>query len=830
MWFIFIVLGTAAGLLDNDWPPVPAMGLLLLIAWRLLHCRSLVRGSSRPETGRKRCCFLTQAASGAGVLILTYLLTNVYLAVQFDRLFPAKLAAADLQLTGEVLQVAKQEAGYQQLHFQVGHCRPLNQQAVPGCDYRGALMLNRYLSDSEPSEVARAGERWRFQVRVYPLHGFVNPGQGRYRLLQMAKGVYGRGYVRHESASQRLEAASWLQQQVSRWQQGFQQRIRGRLETLPSGAQPALTRALLSGSSRGLDDGQWSLLQATGTVHLVVVSGLHLGVLLGIGWLLTRLIARVFPLDRHWQRVTLLLLPFALLLPMLLIWPGGVAVERAFLMALLLVLLRAAGVVLPALRILQLAVVVLLVSQPLYLLRPGFYYSVLAVALLLLMVTAGAGKTSVLRIQLVLLLGLLPLQSFWLNTPDLVSGLANLIAIPLVSLLILPLALLLMLLPLPGLADLLMQMESLFWQWLQLTLELGPGVWPLDLSASLLLILAAVLLALPVLPGRYPAVLALVLLLIFREPAGRPGPAFQVQLLDVGQGLAVLVQAGGRLLLYDSGPQFRSGFMPLATVLPPLLRRDALSLDRVVISHQDNDHAGGVPVAASMLSAQGDWLAGQAGGLTQQLQESGPVSEHRVQRCYQGQQWQWGTVQFRVLYPPRGAVSPSVTGSSSVPAADETRPDNDFSCVLHIRSLTDPQQSLLLTGDIGDRAERWLLASGQALQARWLVASHHGSAAGNSLAFLAAVQPEGILYSAGARNSYGHPAKQVQQRVAYLRGQALVGYRNTQSEGGQAARFREYNTADTGALTLVPDQARGVGWQLELQREFLPLRWRWQGF
>lgn len=810
MWFFVVILGVIAGLTDNDWPPIEALFLLGLIAVSLLRqCISC------------RVCFAT------GLGILAYLYVNVYLAVLFENSLPEYLYGQSLQVDGEVVDVLKASENHQQVRFQVDDCQvvalpvalkaPSKKQVHDDrCRFSGDVILNRYFKplsdnnlkgDKESAAIddlsgrMRPGERWRLSVRLYPIRGFVNPGQSRYRLLQLAKGIMGRGYVKNDAQSLRLSAASQWRQWQSDWRSAF--RVKAGQPGLP------LVSTLLTGKSDSLSSEQWSLLQQTGTVHLVVVSGLHLGVLLGAGWLLVSLLPRIVPLDRYWQRLVLLLAPVLLLLPMLLIWPPGVAISRALLMALLVIFIRARGVHISPFSILMFVVILLLISQPLYLLRPGFYYSVWAVALLLMLVSGGRQAGLFLRIQLVLMAGLLPLQHIWLNTPDLISGLINLVAIPLVSLLILPLALVMVLSPFEAVSSLatwlMAFLEPAFWQVLEFGGNSGWGVPVFSPWLYGLLVLFAIVWALPVIPGRAVVLLALLTALVVPGDEGEKSSAkgFEIEVFDVGQGLAVAVAADDQLLVYDTGPVFRSGFAPVAMVLPPRLRSEGLGIDLLVVSHDDRDHAGGLE---ELLPFSNRVMAGQAERIL--------LDDRLVFSCYQGQTWRWGQVSIEVLYPPKH------------PLRVTNRSDNDRSCVLKLQSVEYPDQSILLTGDIDSVAEQWLLSSGQDLSARWLVASHHGSAGGNSLAFLSAVSPEGVIYSAGYRNSYGHPAKKVQQRLAYLRREASDAKRNINPDHFPLF-YREYNTADLGALKLRDLNGDGR-WEIQGQRELIPKRWLWR--
>jgi competence protein ComEC len=263
-------------------------------------------------------------------------------------------------------------------------------------------------------------------------------------------------------------------------------------------------------------------------------------------------------------------------------------------------------------------------------------------------------------------------------------------------------------------------------------------------------------------PGRW---LGAVMLLPMFAPAGAPLPQGQVQVhvLDVGQGLAVVVRTAHHTLLYDAGPRFSERFDAGAGIVLPFLRHEGVRrLDRILISHGDNDHAGGL--ASVLQGIDADRV--QTGELPDEP-ELAVLRAARVPaaRCERGQAWQWDGVQFAVLWPPAG----------------DHAAGNDSSCVLRIEA---GGHALLLTGDIERQAEAALLrADAEALRSDWLLVPHHGSQTSSSAGFLAAVDPCCALVSAGYRNQFRHPAPAVVARY-HERG------------------IRVWNTALRGALQL----------------------------
>jgi competence protein ComEC len=278
----------------------------------------------------------------------------------------------------------------------------------------------------------------------------------------------------------------------------------------------------------------------------------------------------------------------------------------------------------------------------------------------------------------------------------------------------------------------------------------APPLWALAFAVPGILLL----LAPKGIPARW-AGLAFLLPLVFVETE-KPAPGdIKLTMLDVGQGLALVVQTANHWLVYDTGAKFSTGSDQGQHVLLPFLRSQGVSqLDQLIISHGDNDHIGG---AASLLNEI------PANKVLTSVPDA--LEPYAPEKCRAGQQWTWDAVRFTILSP--GLNSPES--------------DNDLSCVLKIDAA---QISVLLTGDIEAGGEAWLLANQpEQLKADILVSPHHGSHSSSTAEFLAAVKPRTILISAGYRNSYGHPHPDIMAR--YRQSQANI-----------------YNTANNGAISI----------------------------
>jgi competence protein ComEC len=606
-----------------------------------------------------------------------------------------------------------------------------------------------------------AGERWRLAVKLKRPRGLVNPQGFDYEAWLLAQRIGATGTIKQ---GERLSEASG----PSAWRDQLRQRL---LSVEAHGRAGGLA-ALVLGDDSGLTQADWRALQDTGTVHLLVISGQHVALLAAVLYGLIAGLARL----GLWSRLLPWLpwacgLAFAGALGYGLLAGFEVPVRRACVMVALVLLWRLRFRHLGLWWPLALAFILVLLVEPLASLQAGFWLSFGAVAVLVWVFGGRLGAWSWWRVwwraQWTLALGMLPLF-FALGLPLSLSGpLANLIAVPWVSLLVVPLALLgTVLLPVPwlgegllwlagGLLEILFQLlawiASLLPAWLPTALPLW--CWLIG-SLGVLLCLA---------PAGVPLrALGLAMLLAFVAPPRERIPPGQAEVwqLDVGQGLAVLVRTREHVLLYDAGPRFGDFDLGERVVLPSLRQLGVSRLDLMLLSHADSDHAGGAEALARGLSID-RVLSGEATVLPAHL---------AAQPCIDGASWSWDGVRF-TTWRWAGAGE-----------------GNPASCLLKVEAAGE---RLLLTGDIDEATETALLAVGRDLRAEWLQVPHHGSRSSSSAAFLDAVAPRAALLSRGWHNPFGHP------------------------HPGVLARYRErditlYDSAERGAVRLLLGSDEGV--------------------
>jgi len=412
------------------------------------------------------------------------------------------------------------------------------------------------------------------------------------------------------------------------------------------------------------------------------------------------------------------------------------------------------------------AAVVVSALDPWALLQPGFWLSFVAVGLLMASdvvhrpgippetpAPGWRGRVRALRrhlhgelrTQVIATIGLTPLSLVFFQQVSVVGFLANLVAIPLVTLVITPLALL------GGLAAPLWWLGAWVVQWLcagLAALAALPGaVWTVPVAqawAQVAGLVAAALLVMPI-PWRLRVLAVPLALPLLMPPLAVPADGrFELLAADVGQGTSVLVRTRSHLLVYDAGPQYSRDSDAGERVLLPLLRaRGETRIDRLVLSHRDSDHVGGAKALLNGIAV---------GDLSSSLEDSHPLLTlaPRHTRCEAGEAWQWDGVRFELLQPPADAY-------------DRSLKSNAMSCVLRVSSVASG--SVLLTGDIEREQEAALVALlGDALKSDVLVVPHHGSKTSSTAAFLDAVQPRDAVFQAGYRNRFGHPAGEVVAR------------------------------------------------------------------
>ncbi|OQX13602.1 MAG: DNA internalization-related competence protein ComEC/Rec2 [Thiothrix lacustris] len=696
----------------------------------------------------------------AGVLLGSVYALWVASGVRADWL-PETWEGEDILLTGTIADVPERRVDGSHFLFD-----------SDTATYQGRLRVAWYAEDAPK---LHAGERWQLLIRGKRPNGFMNPNGFDYEQWLFSQRIGGSGYVRESVDNQRLSAAAWWQPNYLRQQ--LQEKIAA---ALPDSSMTGLVQGLAIAYTASIPQQQWEVLRQTGTIHLLAISGLHITMVAGLGILPVWGIWRLFPGLYLWLplRVAAGLSGGVLATAYAVLAGFNIPTQRTLIMLLVVM----AGLVwrrqVPFSLTMSIALLLVLLLDPLASLAVGFWLSFLTVALLAFLGTRQRklGKSAVLWMQLVLSLGTIPLAAGFFGMISLSSPVANLLAIPIVTFVVTPLVLLGMVfvgwwdVAATGVWMVAAQLlEWLMWvlEWLA-ALPLSAVYVPLiPLPWLLLAVVGFVLLWLPRgIPGRWLGSLLMLPLMLYQPPKIEAG-AFRLSVLDVGQGLASVVQTAHHTLVFDTGPKVSDSFDTGELVLLPWLRGQAIhQVDTLIVSHADNDHSGGanallnaVPVT-NLLVSNTDILA-----------------NHHSNLCEAGQSWQWDGITFTVLHP-----------DMDFPDTKE----NNRSCVLKI---ANPQHSVLLTADIERPAEHWLVKQTAALRAEVLLLPHHGSKTSSSPAFIQAVAPTLGIVTSGYRNRFHHPHPSVTQRY-------------------RARDIKLLNTAETGELRLdFPANSSSLSWR-----------------
>ena len=670
---------------------------------------------------------------------------------------PKAWEGQDFLVTGRVVGLAQTRADATSVLFRIEHATR-DGQAVP---WHGLARISWY---DTPTAAPEPCSQWQLLLRLRRPRGMVNPGGADSERSALARGIAAVGYVRNDPGNQRLSVGKFC---LDRLRGSLADGIQARVHD-PHDA--ALLRAFTVGDTRGLEQHDWNVARANGISHLLAISGFHVGVAAVFGaWLCTAVywLWPALALRRpHAQSQALFALASACAYGAL---AGlGMPTVRTVIMIAAFALARCSRRAAGSGHALAIAMMAILLVNPTAVLEAGFWLSFVGVTFLILCMEAkGRGLRAFLREltlgQLVMTIALLPLTLWFFGEASLVGALSNLVAVPFVSFVIVPCALfgVLLLMLCPPLATPVLRVAEWLthaqWWLLEQTATWPGAQWYLPAVTPWALLsatLGAIWLFMP--RGVPMRALGALLFLPLLWPARHlpDAGAFQAWVLDVGQGLSVVVRTHGHALVYDAGARYPSEFdLGTAVVIPSLHALGIDRLDMLMISHADNDHAGGAPAVASAFPTAQRY--------------SGEPARMRLPmaQCLAGQQWDWDGVRFRVL-------SPAAT-STKIKA-------NDLSCVLLVEGRAG---RLLLTGDIAMETEPHVAAALGPGPKPLLQVPHHGSKSSSSAEFIAAVQPELAVVSAGWRNRFGHPRPEVMQRYA-------------------AAGVSVFNTAVDGAVQL----------------------------
>jgi competence protein ComEC len=695
-------------------------------------------------------------ASGLSFLILGFVWAAAYSSLIHNNQLPNGLESKEILIRGQVIDLPAQDVRSIKFLFKVDEViTPIGQLAFPN-----KLRLSWY----DRSKQVRSGEKWQFLVKLKRPHGLSNPHGFDYEKWIFQHNIGATGYVRKADDNKRLTDAPWWS--VGRWRES----LKDYLDIALAGNQHiGVIKALVLGDRSDISVDQWDVFRKTGTSHLIAISGLHIGLISALVFA----VFRWFGLRISCLRgdVTRLAILASLLSAILYAALAGFSVPTQ--RALIMVSVVLGGIFWQRyyrpFHVISVALVAVLIIDPLAPMSAGFWLSFGAVGVILY---AGTGRikkptfvTQLLQVQSWVFIGLVPLVLYFFQQVSLLAPLANVIAVPFVSFAVVPLLLIALLLSLfhNGLGlmafNLVAYLVDVLWVFLDViskTSFSSMSLSPVSLIECLIAMVGVTLLLMP--KGLFPKPVACLLFLPLLSPTQSNELAkgeFKLVLLDVGQGLSAVIHTADNVLIFDAGAKYSEKSDLASTVILPYLNGEGIKkLERLIISHGDNDHAGGaktllknIPVNSLMTS------------VPELFRGHKPVS------CKEGISWRLDGVNFEFLAPDRNDLFEG----------------NNASCVLKISSVNG---SVLLPGDIEKNTERSLVQyKREKLKADVLIAPHHGSKTSSTIEFLEAINPRYVLYPVGYKNRFGFPNKMIIDRY-------------------KKERIRGFDTATDGALTV----------------------------
>ena len=670
-----------------------------------------------------------------------------------DRL-PEHLEGQHIQVEGRVLGLPQYDE--RRVRFDFAVSKSTIETSLPD-----KIRLSWYF----PKQQIKAGQYWQFTVKLKQPHSRFNPGGFDYEKWLFMQNIGATGYVRNKPPPRLIATDSSCKNLDC-----LRQLIADKLDVLIGHAENSgVINALTIGERHDISQKQWDIFRKTGTVHLVAISGLHIGLVAGLAFLLAlktsirltiispQLIAAIFAIiiATFYAALAGFSLPTQRALLMLIIAMAAISWQRHI----------------KPVNTLALTMFTVLIFDPLAVLSAGFWLSFLAVTLIVYSLAGRLGKAgywqTAIKINWVTAIGLAPLLVFYFQQVSIVSPVANLLAVPVISLLVVPLCLTAVLLMffIPTVAEQIFAIVDNILQALWAVLAEIAQLPYASVNTTLVPFYAIplallglfILLSPRGIPGRWLGLVMLLPLIFVDETRPEQGEV-TMTLLDVGQGLSAVIETSNHVLVFDTGAKYSDQYdMGNAVVIPFLNSKGIKVVDILLISHGDNDHIGG---AESVIKQS----------RVEKILTSVPdaLANYFPAQCQAGQSWDWDHVKFEILWPIQNSFS-----------------ENNNSCVLKVSSK---QGSFLLTGDIEAEAENGLIKKyAQQLEADVLIAPHHGSKTSSTASFLKWVNPAIVLIPSGYRNRFSFPHLEVLKRYQDLN----TSWMNTADEGALIVEMKK---------------------------------------
>jgi competence protein ComEC len=784
LFVLGLVIGTLYLQSRSEIASAPAVAALLLVMTSLTFATvalMLARSVPRPPTPRQTgntspltvrlaigsAWFVAGAALGTG-----YALHRAEIRMADE--LPHEWEGRDISLVGTIASLPTLTERGTRFQFDVERVATAGAHVPQNISLTWYIEHGRKGEEPKPAPILTPGERWSLTVRLRRPHGTANPHGFDFEAWALERNIRATGYIRPKGENARLDShAGGVMAKIDQTRLAIRERM---LSALGSQPYVGVLIALAIGEQNAIPASQWKTFWRTGTGHLMSISGLHITMVAALlYWVAFRVWARLprlasrFPAQRFAA-----LVGAATALAYSLIAGFSVPTQRTFFMLLVIAIGLIIGRGISGSRILSAALLAVVMLDPWCVLAPGFWLSFGAVAMIFYVTANRTGQMGVLRAavltQVAVTLGLLPMTLLLFQEVSIVSPLANAFAIPIVSWIVVPLTLIGAVLPVDAagyplqLAHLVMSgcYEVLVWM-----AALPDAVWqshtPPGWTVVLAMIGVVILLMPRGLPARSAGLVAMLPMFFIVPPAPKPGELW-VTVLDVGQGLATVVRTATHTLVYDTGPKWNPDVDSGNRIVVPYLRGEGIRrLDALVVTHDDEDHAGG---ARSVIDARSPlWVLTSAPAEREYF-----ANAREVMRCEVGDGWRWDGVEFDVLHPTSSAY-------------DDSRKTNNLGCVIKI---TAPGGSVLMTADVEKPVEAEMIArDAEALRADVMIVPHHGSKTSSTDALLDTVQPNLAILPVGYRNRFRHPNPDVYSRYVVRN----IELRRTDWEGAITMKF-----------------------------------------
>ncbi|MFW5431724.1 MAG: DNA internalization-related competence protein ComEC/Rec2 [Methylophilaceae bacterium] len=742
------------------WLPVIAISLFLFVLLR--HFRA-------PQYCRLPAVFIS-----AGLVGFFY--AALFATLRLNDELPKAWEQKNIEIVGVVATMSEVTARGERFRFDVEQVLTGDAQVPkhiglsyykPGAWYQSADTVDE-MALLAPAKF-KAGERWRFTVRLKRPHTTVNPHGYDFEAWALAQNIRAMGSIRSKSGMHKISGFVWRPSYMVEY---CREKVGNRIsQVLANKPYAGVVRGLVVGDDSQITTKDWDVYLRTGTNHLMSISGLHITMLAGLAFSVIAFLWRRNPRLALRMPTRQAATIGGALVALLYACLAGLSVPTQrtlyMLMTFAVALLLSRRV--PLSRVLAIALMVVVLLDPWAVIAPGFWLSFSAVAVI---AYATVNRLKIrhwlleaINTQWSVTLGLLPFLILMFGQASVVSPIANALAIPIISLLVVPLAILGALLPLDFIlhtSQTILEICMHVLNWLASSpfatwQQAAAPMWAIGLA-----MLGVLWLLLPRgMPQRWLGLVLMLPMLFVALPRLEEGE-MKVTVLDVGQGLSVVVQTATHAMVYDTGRQYNEESDAGSKIVVPYLRSQGIKqLDAMVISHDDNDHSGG---AASMLSQVPiNWLAS-----SYEMPATKELMPRQL-KCYAGQKWRWDAIRFEVLHPSVQSYQ------------DINIKDNNRSCVIKV---TSRYGSILLTGDVEKESEQLLLKTHKyKLASDVIVAPHHGSKTSSTESFIKAVNAKHVIFTVGYLNRFKHPKSTIIARFA--------------SRGSQ-----DYRSDHHGAITL----------------------------